>query len=577
MSKIMECAKGWTVLLLLLHCCGLAALGQTGSVPPSRTMFVGQAGVYTDYFVSNNYAAAYGIYQRPTLLNRYVVKTQLSKGQFDLPFNAMLTVPFLRADRIPGGPRSVWDDLLMPGNALSLQPSYRNKFKVLLGSHTANLSALTAGDIAYAMGAGLEFTPWIIRFKASYGITHREADTLPGFRGQYQRRMLTVQLGFGDEFKSHLSFQYALAQDIVPESGLFANRRRAEGQNGSIRFRVQPRKFLYLRGEVAVAAHSMDRDNTDLAPPELPAIPIIRENGSTVADAAIDTELGILTRKFNLTLNAKYVGANYRSLAYLYQVAGYLDITAAIHFKLFKSKLRLNGLGGVRRNAYPQNAFDKRKEISDQAIVNADGHLQLSKRLEVDAQYSNYIWQQPLFLRQDSIRQVTQSVGGSSALRLGDKSRHLLSANAAYEQYQDRYIVQTIGTTDLKAVIGGINFQVINKKQNGFTLGSNYFDYQADTLILPPNFIHTQWNAYTGIQLYLFKYKLQLMPQFQYSLLDQGTATERNMYALSLNVNAKLGRKALFTLQLHGRQQDAIGYAAPVQSLFVRNSIQFQF
>lgn len=536
--------------LLVFLLCQFRASAQQKRVP--RTLVAGQFAHHFDYFWTNDYVNGDAIYERPSHLHRLSINLQIAKGKFNLPIQALLTAPFHHADRHHQGPSNLRDYLSMPGTILGMQPGFR-KLKLYLGSHAAGLSSLTAGNIDFTpLAGGMEFTPSKFCFKASYGIVQRYLApyyaTPLSFQGLPERRMLTAKVGVGNQSRSHLLLNLANVHDSAGANTLM-----------SLQYQLRGDSHLFWRGEIALSA--------DHAPPTI---------ANPLDIGAMESQIGLRFKNLDLDLKGVYVGPHYVSLAIYNQVRGYLDLTASLRLTLFKSCLQLYGMGGFRRNGIAVPI-----EVSDQALLNANGSLQLTKRMGFEAHYFNYGWQQPLLmdanltLQPAVIRQTTASLGGNAHVRLGKANRHVFSATYSRDRYLDAYINPPSAGSTVNAELQGANYQLTTQKHRGLTLGANRFDTDRQVNANSP-VTQLQWNAYAGLQRYFFKTRLQTLLQLQFSLQDLGNPAAMDTYLLTFTASTKfLSRRLHYTVQTNARIQNQP--TGPIQMAFIRQSLVYRF
>jgi hypothetical protein len=472
--------------------------------------------------------------------------------------------------------------LLMPGNALGIQPNFEKlKLQVYIGSHTSRYSLLSAGNIAFATGLGFAFTPGKWQFKSSYGITARAIarDSLQNTVGQHERWMFAAMAGRGEEKKNHLYLHLVQVQDRRDarlDSHTRPLRSPEEGLLISTKLRLGFFKTFYIRSEVAASLFSVNSEaaafNPDLVQDYQRYLdqlaPYFKINTATRAGGAADAEVGLQRKNWNLGLGGKYLSTGFKSLAYFYQVTDQLDATSKLGLKLFKQKLTLDGTGGLRLN----NLQGTKADTTAQIIINANGSLQLTERIFIAANYSNFGARNVYQDYTNSVQQVTQSLGVYPSILLGKDKNQSLSLSASRDAYTD-YNIDSARVKTIQSTSAGFNYQVTTAKKTGFSCGVNAFQNGL------PGSEFVQANATLGLRQAFLKNRLQLMGQFQYSQSRRAAYSPTELYGATLNASLRLSKKAVMTLQVNGRQQSVptpTG-AREVQMLMIRHSLQFRF
>jgi hypothetical protein len=515
-------------------------------------------------------------------MHRWRADAFVGLGKFKVPFSVGLMLPSQPGRSLEFQKPNLKQYLLMPGNAIGIQPNFEKlKLQIFLGSHTSRYSPLSAGNIAFTTGLGFAFTPGKWQFRGSYGITARpiERDSIHNIVGQYERWMFAAMAGRGEEKKNHLFLHLVQVQDHTNDR-LTSSRRPlstpAEGLLFSTKLRIGLLKTFYVRSEVAASLFSVNREAVTFSEEIVgdyqqyidKLAPYFKINTSTRLGGAADAEVGLQRENWNVGFGGKFLSAGFKSLAYFYQVTDQLDATSKLGLKLFKQKLILDGTGGLRLN----NIQGTKADTTAQIIVNANGSLQLTERIYINANYSNFGARNVYENYANSVQQVTQSIGIYPSLLIGEGKKQSLSMSVSRDAFTD-YNIDSARVKTVESTSAGFNYQITTAKKTGFSLGTNVFQSGL------PGSEFTQLNTTLGLRQAFYKNRLQLMAQFQYSQSRRVSYRPTELYGLTLNASLRLSKKAVMTLQVNGRQQSVptLSGAREVQLLMIRHSLQFRF
>lgn len=435
-----------TFLLASLLCvCTGVACAQTGDQASSNDMsFTGSATLSADFYDMQSSPEGMIAPRRPANLYRLVFTPTLSFGDLiSLPFTIILNSRETNTITASLPSPSLIQFLQNPLNNLGvLSFSPRIGWVTLhLGTHQPQLSELSAGD-APIFGAGVELRPGPVRALFSAGTMQRaiDADTLHGVTGAYARRVYVAKVGIGTETSTHIDVNVVRATDDLSSLRVKpANVTPQEGVLLTTNALVVFGESVKLTGEIGASAFS---DNVLAAQKSGGAAdalaPVITPRTSTHVDYAATGAVDFTQPTWGVSVNSKYIGAGYVTLAYPYMQADRFEWTVAPRAQLFDGDLSVNASLGSRTN----NLSNTKAAAASQVIASANVNAQFSQAFSVATSYSNFGFRDNNTNDTLKIQSVSQSFNISPVLVLtGDMMSHTISLAAGIDNYIDNNTV----------------------------------------------------------------------------------------------------------------------------------------
>lgn len=417
----------FTILVLIVACINAQQLNK-------HIKFTGDIGLYGDFYEMESDTINAVSPRRPAAVSRLVANATINIKNVSLPFT--LSIPFQQHQSIildkPATPKTPLINFIKnPQNRVGIAPKYK-WLQLMLGSQIPQYSELSLGDYP-VFGGGFNLTPGKFRISAFSGKSQIaiEEDPLNRIQGAYSRNFTSAKIGYGDEDSSHVHIIGCIMKDdtnslIVRPTSLMPQ----AGVLGSIDYRVNIGKKTYIQGEIAASGYTRDLHSRTIDSFEI-SIPqsIYTPKESSRIDFATLIKAGTDFKNFGIAIIGRYYGDGFVPLGYPFMQTDRLEITANPRFSIFKKKVQFSGSIGQRVN----NLSGIRATTTTQTIGSANINTQLSDKVAIAANYSNFGFRNALVNDTFRVQMVTQSWGiNPSYTYTGLKSIH--TVNVMYSQ-----------------------------------------------------------------------------------------------------------------------------------------------
>jgi hypothetical protein len=481
--------------------------------------FGGDMGIwYEGYGLDKNPGAATPDFypaRKPWNLLRYSFNPTLSVGRWTIPlnfnFSAMqnnFTVPST------GGKQNVWQFITNPANNFGIRPKIGTT-EILLGTQTLQYSELSTGDLGI-FGYGVNLSPAKFRLKFFNGVSQRPIDYLSasqlppnGVIGAYQRNQWMGQIGYEQEEKYFLGFNFVQSKDLRSSVGtpplspidpqqnivvsLLAKLATTNGWKANVELGQSfftrnlntPRSTLLTNNfkPFASAHTSSNRDNAAM-------LALAKKGG--------DWEVGA---KFN------YYGAGYYTAGYPYMANDKMEYLANTRFNAWKKKINVVASLGQR---FGNLSKISGPSISKQLIANINVFSQFTDRFSLNTSFNNFGFNAASISGYKSVSNEL-SINPSYTWS-GTKMSHLLSATYTQSKYDETLLLPPLTTTHNNTQTALLLYvPTFFEKKISPDLSLMWFSNKAPSLQL------TLWSATAGMT-YKPKEKFSLKGQLQYSL-----------------------------------------------------------
>jgi len=372
------------IIYALLIAYSLNLYSQSGS---TEIKFSGNISIFSDLYDLSADPSDSITPRRPSSVHRFVINPTITFGEIILPFsftfsNNKSSTTFPLPSR-----QSFAKYLKNPINSFSIKPQYRS-IQLLIGTHVPRYSELSTGD-QKIFGGGFALTPGQFRFSFSAGSVKEalEPDEEEGIKGNYKRNFYAFKIGYGDEKRSHIHFNFAKASDdessvkdsldVFPEEGFVS----------SLQLRLNLPAKIYIKSEIAGSGftRNMKADKLEIGPSKS-LDPILENRESTRYDAAGSIEIAKEGRIWGIKTKGKYYGPGFKSLGYPYLQTDRLEVSLEPRVKLIQNRLMLNGSISRRVN----NLSETKAAAAYQTMALINMNARLTNSLNLSARYSNF-------------------------------------------------------------------------------------------------------------------------------------------------------------------------------------------
>lgn len=337
-----------------------------------------------------------------------------------------------------------------PFNMTAVHPSYK-WVKTHIGITSMNFSPYTYSGLNFT-GGGFELSPKSWKIQAFGGRLKRAVDydaTVNNLATVSYKRMgfglLTgyEKNGYGLEMILLKAYDDENSLSIIaPATNL------APQDNLVLSFKGKAKLMQCITANAEFARTFLTRnvaafDSTQTAVSARFYDNLIRANNTTIAANAYNTSLQYKYKFFGIGGKYERIDPLYTTLGGLYFNNDLENITLTPSLSLFNNKVSLSANTGYQRN----NLANDQVNVSKRWVGSLNGNFILSKKLNVNASYSNFSsfsrrnpaadpFFNPIF---DTLNyyQISQNASGSVNYAFGDTIKQNLMLNASYNQSQN--------------------------------------------------------------------------------------------------------------------------------------------
>lgn len=561
--------KKTTILLLLIIMGVLTGLNAQERKKDKLFKIDGNLGLFYDMYDYNttNYPTFRPRYEDNIV--RFTANANIQIGKhFSLPFGINISNR-KTSYNLPNLPdENLFSYVQNPRNNIHLDPTYK-WVKWHLGSHTPDYSTLTTGDIQI-FGVGVDINPGKFILSANYGKSQIaiEPDILLNVPGAYKQNLFGARIGFGKVEGSKFTFNFVKIKDdvnsvITQPIGYDP----IEGITISPLVEVKMFKKLTLKTETAASIYT----NNLLAGPMpfddeiVDAVSnYVTVNSSSVADFSHATSLQWKAKAFLLGGEVKYIGPGFTPVGYRNIEKDIIDYKINTGFKLFKKKLDIKGMFGVRTNNIKNTTLQSTKRI----ISNMNLFAQVSKAFSVNVNYNNFGFRNNLDDNTLRVEMVNNSLSIAPSYQIQGKTKqHLITAVFAlnnFEQY-DTTVLDFI-TTDSKTY--NANYMLIFKNiPLNIGLSGMYLQNRSSLTDLDI----TNYGISAGYR--LFKKKLRPSISVNYATVARDNFTPDKRINTKIKLKYKINKKMKLKVS-YSLNNNKYGDSRP-GAILNENKIQF--
>lgn len=507
-------------LIVLVICLPILSWGQGGAGPLQRIPidFRGQVGMYTDIYLARDNNAAGSASGRPPLMSRWSLDAKVDVWKFSIPVKVTLGLPGGGFGMIRIPDPNLKQYLQMPGNRLGIQPTYKS-LRLFLGTHTAKVSPLTAGNVPFVTGIGAHWNPWgVLQLKASYGITQQnvERDTVNRIAGAYKREMLAAQFGFGKEKESHFFLNYVRVKDELPVTDSAAIhslpvRAPVDGAVIAMDLGVKLGRRMYFKTETALSVFSVDRRDTlateyfdDEVRYWLGQVgKVLPLNNSTRLGLAADAKVAYKGRNWDWGLKGLVYSPGYQSLAFVNLLDDRAEVSGDGSARMFNNRLTLQG-GSTARLV---GLFHVQRQPSLQLQFNGMVNLLLFKRLNMALNYLEFTLQNFPIGRTSTLQQRTRNFSFSPSMSFGKSYVQTFALQVGLDALEE--VNASAEAAHNQGVSIGLSHSLTLPSHMGVHFSLNGYQNQGDSAV------SQKWNVSLGVQGSYWKERLQASAQLQ--------------------------------------------------------------
>lgn len=501
-----------------------------------KIKFSGNVGVnYENYTYSvQNYSTFRPRYPQDLLRLNANANLQIGK-YFSIPFGINISNQKVSYN-LPSIPdENMIDYVQNPRNNIHIDPTYK-WFKAHLGSHTPKYSNLTTGDIQ-VFGAGVEINPGKFIFAANYGTSQNaiEPDLVNNIQGAYKQRLMGGRIGFGKLKKSFFAINIISIKDEVNSVNTQPiGINPIEGISISPSFQFKLFKHITFSSETAGSIYT---ENINAVPLNLnePVINslsnVININASSHADWAHSSKLEWKNKKLTLGGEVKYIGAGFMPVGYRTSEKDIIDYKLNTKFKLFKKKLSVNGVFGIRNN----NISNTKLNTSSRIISSFNLFALISKALSLNVNFSNFGFKNNATNNALRVEMINKSIQITPSYKFKTKiGKHQLTANLSSNNLKQFDVISlAFVDTDSKTVNLSYNLRF---KKMPLSLGFNALHLENTSPIMNFNLNNLNLRARYNFK----KQKIKPSLQIGFASIQRGTFTKDNRITAKLNVNYQI-------------------------------------
>lgn len=391
--------------------------------------------------------------RRPGNLHRFVMTPVISAGDFVMPVSIIFSSRQTNVVTYRSPDQSFGQFLQNPLNTFRVTPTYKWA-RGIIGSHVVSYSSLTTGD-AKVFGAGFELTPGEWTISAFAGTLRRaiEPDSLLRIPGTYARKFRAARIGYGRDHGFHVYLNAAVMDDdaasirVPPQPnpaaqgwpGAGFNLRPQQGMAASLDTGIPLGSFILWKTEVAASVFTRDKRSSlvdSLSGSPIGWLTDLRQSSGT--DFSAQSSLSLNRPVWGLTLRALYVGDGFVAPGFPYLQTDRFDVTLDPRFRLFDSKIIVQGSIGYRRN----NLSETKSRTTSQLLASVDMNVQISSTAGFSLRYANFGMRTGFMLDTLRLEVVSKSLSFSPYLHLSAPAgTHRVQTSFSLDDYEDTNIL----------------------------------------------------------------------------------------------------------------------------------------
>lgn len=461
---------------------------------------------------------------------------QFSKN-FSLPLNFnFAAIPTNFAGPYAGIKNQTFGQFLTnPANNFGLNPKYKWA-ELLLGTQYIKYSNLSTGDLG-VFGAGFNLHPGNFILNFFTGVSQQGVNSIalppPGTIGAYKRKHYMFQLGNEIEGNYKAAFNFSKAKDDIssvtsPPLTILPQ----EGFTMSLVIDKYFKKGWFFNLEAAQSWFTKDVNQPLNLLTELTTFkPFIEGRTSTNKDYAGTFLVGKKSTNLDLSYSLKYIGAGFQTMGYPFMQSDHLDNTINTRFNAFKNKVNVTASIGQRINNV-SNTTTK----ATQFLGNLNWFTQFNDRFSLNVNYNNFGFQTPAGTNLFGIRNVSNDLGISPTYTWSSLTMsNVISLNYNYSKYDERDIFGTTTSNNTHTILLSY-VPIFFQKELTPDFSFMYFNN------VTPTFKNTLATLSSSLGMPLFKNKIQLRGQLQYTLGKIQNYSANNNLIASCNIDWKLNK-----------------------------------
>ncbi len=477
--------------------------------------------------------------------------------------------------------------LINPINRVGTAPKF-GPLKLLLGTQTPNYSELTVGNVSM-FGAGLEFkTKWLY-FSASSGYAQQaiDRDSALNIPGAYQKTQYSARGGIGNPDKNFIGMNGTFATE-APKRGLKSLAVAPQtGFTGSVEYQLKIKKGFRWKSELAASIRTTNTQFYNAFPdsvsiplanafnksfPKLPKVVSDRFefNPSTLMDWAGSSTMMLQLGKIGLDFKGLYIGPAFKPVGYPFFVSDRFDGTVGIKFSMFKDHLNFNGTFGQRINNVSKQLDSWKIKVptiqlgsnkispltpspalvaTRQSLINANLDLQISEKVSLNTNYSNFGIQNTIVNDSLRVRNIGQTLAITPTVTFGkENATNVITLIASLDQFRDLNVISG-NVNDNDSRIVNLTYSH-SRKKSPLTIQAStaYFNIVSSNLKMN----NTTFTLGTGYK--FFKKKLGINFNVTSVLNNQALATNPGAPFIEA-----VNRQLLFNLKTNFQAKNGFG------------------
>ncbi len=507
--------------------------------------------------------------KRPDNLQRAIFSPTIYIGEVIFPFTFTFSNNELSSTTPIPSRQSLMDYFSNPMNNFSVTPQY--KFITLyIGNQTPQYSQLTTGD-QKIFGGGISVNPGLLRVSFNQGRIHEavDPDEDEAIEPLYQRDFMSFKLGYGDEKKSHLHFNFVKVADDKKSLDETVEKFPEEGFVSSLGMRVNLPAGIYLSSEIAGSGFTRNTRSEKMEISGTDQLDVILENRrSTRYDAAGLVEMGRKGRNWSIKAKGKYIGPGFKSLAYPYQQADRMEASLEPMIKLYQNRIILNSSISHRIN----NISETKAQSSVQTFWMINAMNRITKSLNLGLRYSNFAFNNDEEDEAEIVSNtISYSINPSYSFKFY-KINHNVSLTYGKDEFEQENGGEDGNSTSSQNITVAYSISLLSIPLTSSLSYSNFIN-ELDQYDLTMNSI----NGTVGYR--FFKNRLRTSLQMGYNTSELGSKSDTRTLRNGISINYKISRSITLSLKgstVHNTLEDDDGEVSYRENT-LRSSLKYRF